>query len=382
MRRKYNTLLAAILLAIWPAFADPCPPSLTAAARDVARLRSVGEPFAPPCRVIHPPELRAELDRKLRRDLPLSPELFVEALWRLGYIDRAEGVYQKLLDFYISQVLGFYEPATNEMVVVRHQDTENSAARSVWVHELAHAAQEHRFRLPTRLLAMRDNGDAQRAASAIAEGDATLVMFLLGPGPEALDAAEAALRGQSQALPRPEGLPEYFVADLVFPYAVGFSAVRRAYEVGGWAAVDRLLATPSPSTAALLHPGRPQAAPVPDRDLPAVPIGWREVIADTVGEWGLSFWLGRRMPRDRAEALAAGWNGDRFRVIRSVEDPGRWALAMRIRARGPGEAETLVAALSEHASSLLRNLSAVSPGIAATRNGVTIELRANWPEPR
>lgn len=383
MRRKYNTLLAAVFLAVAPIVAAPCPPSLTAAARDVARLRAVSEPFAPPCRVIPPSALRAELDRKLRRDLPLAPELFLEALWRLGFIDGADGVYQKLLDFYSSQVLGFYEPATDEMVVVQRQDSENGAARSVWVHELAHAAQEHRFRLPTRLLAMRDNGDAQRTASAIAEGDATLVMFLLGPGPQALDAAEAALEGQAGTLPRPEGLPEYFVADLVFPYAAGFSAVRRAYEAGGWAAVDRLLAAPPSATATLLHPGRAHAAaPVADRELPPVPGGWHEVVTDTFGEWGLSFWLGRRVPRERAESLAAGWDGDRFRVVRNDAASGQWAFVARIRARGPGEAEALAVALGEHGPVLLRNLSAGAPGVAVTRDGANVEVRANWPPTR
>jgi hypothetical protein len=380
MRREYNTLLAAILLAVVPAVAAPCPPALAAAAREVANLRAVSEPFAPPCRVIPPSALRSELDRKLRRDLPLSPELFLEALWRLGFIDGADGVYEKLLDFYSSQVLGFYEPATNEMVVVQRHDSENGAARSVWVHELAHAAQEHRFRLPTRLLGMRDNGDAQRAASAIAEGDATLVMFLLGSGPEALDAAEAALEGQAETLPRPEGLPEYFVADLVFPYAAGFSAVRRAYESGGWAAVDRLLAAPPPATAALLHPGRARAAAeVADRELPPVPGGWQETVTDTIGEWGLSFWLSRRVPGERAKALAAGWDGDRFRVMRRDSAPGQWAFAARIRARGPGEAEALAAALRAHGPVLLRNLCAGSDCVAVRRDGVSVEVRANWP---
>ncbi len=259
MRGKYNTVLGSLLLA-GAALAAPCPPAIPAIAAKVAELRDVPAPFSPPCRLIAPGALRAALDHKLHRDLPVAPELFIEALTRLGFVTgEPAAIYNRLLDFYASQVLGYYEPDGDEMVVVDTPAAGRAEGALVWAHELEHAAQEHRFHLPSRLLAMRGDSDEQRAASAIAEGEAMLVMYVLnapGVGAQGLELAETAVRQQAREL-APPGVPEYFVADLAFPYTAGFAAVLRAYRAGGWPAVDRLLAHPPTSTAALLHPDRP-----------------------------------------------------------------------------------------------------------------------------
>ena len=253
MRRKYSTVIGSLLLA-GAALASPCPPAITTIAGEVAQLRHVPAPFSPPCRMIAPGDLRAALDRKLRRDLPVAPDLYIEALARLGFIEgEPAAVYNRLLDFYRSQVLGFYEPDGDEMVVVDTPAATRPEGDLVWAHELEHAAQEHRFHLPSHLVAMRGDSDEQRAASAIAEGEAMLVMFVLntpGIAPEALELAETAVRRQAREL-APPGVPTYFVADLAFPYTAGFAAVLRAYRAGGWTAVDALLAHPPASTAAL-----------------------------------------------------------------------------------------------------------------------------------
>ena len=236
MRVQYSIGLAGLLLTTAVA-AAPCPPALTEVASKVARLRAVSGPFSPPCRLIALEALRAELDRKLSRDLPVRPELFLEALVRTGFADGEPPViYQNLLSFYTRQVLGFYEPQADEMVVVNTPAAGQLEGSLVWAHELEHAVQEHRFHLPSRLLAMRDDSDEQRAASAVAEGEAMLVMFLLGaPAPDVavLERAERAVHQQASTLARPAGVPEYFVADLVFPYTTGFEAALRAYPVTG-----------------------------------------------------------------------------------------------------------------------------------------------------
>src|SRR5208337_465175 len=90
---------------------------------------------------------------------------------------------------------------------------------AVWAHELAHAVQEHRFHLPSQLLAMRGDSDRQRAASAIAEGEAMLVMLLVNnegnQDVASLDLEETALAQQAAELAAP-GVPDFFVQDLVF----------------------------------------------------------------------------------------------------------------------------------------------------------------------
>ena len=385
MRGKYNTVLGSLLLAS-AALAAPCPPAIPAIAAEVAELRDVPAPFSPPCRLIAPGALRAALDHKLRRDLPVAPELFIEALTRLGFVaGEPASIYNRLLDFYASQVLGYYEPDGDEMVVVDTPAAGRAEGALVWAHELEHAAQEHRFHLPSRLLAMRGDSDEQRAASAIAEGEAMLVMYVLnapGVGAQGLELAETAVRQQAREL-APPGVPAYFVADLAFPYTAGFAAVLRAYRAGGWPAVDRLLAHPPTSTAALLHPDRPGVpGSVPAATLPPVPDGWREVFTDSVGEWGLAFLLGQRLGAGAADALAAGWDGDRLRLVRDPAEPDRWAVAWRLACRTVQARQSLEEAMQRALPALFAHL-APPERLQFTWVGAgrTLEVRAAWPSP-
>jgi hypothetical protein len=351
----------------------------------VAKLRLASGQFSPPCRLIAPSALRSELDRKLRRDLPIPPLLFVDSLVRTGFVDGDPStIYQNLLTFYTNQVLGFYEPQADELVVVNTPAAAHVQGSLVWAHELEHAVQEHRFHLPSRLLAMRGDSDEQRAASAIAEGEAMLVMFLINApphDPRALERAEEAVRQQADALRAPVGLPEYFVADLVFPYTTGFECVLRAYRGGGWPAVNQLLRAPPTSTTELLHPDRSRTpGMVAVRELPPTPEGWEEVLTDTVGEWGLAFLLGRRVDRAQAATLAAGWDGDRIRLIRDRSDLTRWGFAWRIQGRTVEARKEIQTALERQLPSLLAHLAPPEPPtLTWVAAGRTIEVRAAWP---
>ncbi|HPC84674.1 MAG TPA: hypothetical protein P5234_15335 [Thermoanaerobaculaceae bacterium] len=356
MRREYSIL--ALLALAASAAAGPCPPALEAVAARVAELRGVQAPFLPPCRFVPISRLGAELDAKLRRDLPLPPELYVEALQRLGFID-AGPVYPRLLEFYSSQVLGFYEPGADEMVLVQRSDGAPAGDPTVWAHELAHAVQERRFGLPARLLAMRHNSDRQRAMSAIAEGDATLVMLVLSqaspPSLEALRATQRHLASQADTFPAPPGVPDFFVKDLAFPYAQGLATVLTAYERGGWKAVDDLLRRPPDSTSELLHPARrPLGPPLLDAELPPPPAGFTTVLTDTLGEWALAYWLGRRLPAAEASRLAATWDGDRLRLARNSQ--GEWALTLLVRCREASGSRELATALRVWGPALLSGL--------------------------
>jgi hypothetical protein len=389
MRHEYSIALLALAVATG-ALASECPPAVTAMARQVAALRELPASFAPPCRSISQEMVAKELDRKLRRDLAVPPELFIESLWRLGFItEDPVATYPKVLELYRSQVLGFFEPATNEMVLVEGAVDLGVQGAMIWAHELAHAGQERRFKLPSRLLAMRTDGDRQRAASAIAEGEALLVMLAVnaaGASPD--DIAELAvplIELQAQTMVAPSGVPDYFLRDLLFPYTTGLATVLRAYQRGGWQSVDALLANPPGSTAELLEPGRTVTRPpLTNRDLPSIPPGLSEILSDSLGQWNLGFWLGRSIGQKEGERLATAWDGDRLRLARTSTTPARWALAWRIRCRDEARCRELTAALQQHTPELLRNLNPAEPfDIAWVTGGRAIELRAWWrPAPR
>lgn len=362
-----------------------CPSALVDTARAVARLRQVPGGLTPSCRVISPARLRAELHRKLERDLPVSPETYLRVLVRLGFArGQPQQLYKRLLDFYSEQVLGFYEPASDEMVLVDTPAARDVQAALLWAHELAHAAQEKRFSLPSRLLAMRQNSDRQRAASAIAEGDAMLVMLLLDAsrqGEEAvLAAAERLATGVGLPVPTAAGVPEFFVADLLFPYTRGLERVLAAYRGGGWAAIDQLLTSPPDSTAALRDPSR-RPPPIRDEELPPVPAGFREVLTDTVGEWALEFWLGQVLPKEEAVRVAREWHGDRFRLVEHASQSERWALAWVIRGRTVAGRKTLERALQQSAPRLVPSPTegASTPPLVWISAASSLELRVGWP---
>jgi len=387
MFMKYIT--AAVLLflhaAIGPVAA--CPPEIEALVQRVASLRKISEGFSPPCRGLPVESLRNELDRKLRRDLPLAPEVHLEAMARLGLIEAFEpDLYKRLLAFYGSQVLGFYEPAENRMVVVQGGSAPAGAGPLVWAHELAHAAQEARFGLPSRILSLGSNADAQRAASAVAEGDATLVMFVIaGPGGARNLPEPAQFRSaQEQALAAFGEIPRLFLEELLFPYAAGYEFIHDAFQRNGWPGVDRILAAPPASTAEILHPGRtPPGTPLSDAILPQAPPGYETVLRNTLGEWGLAQWLRRVVDEEEAAELAAGWDADRYGLFRAQDNPDRWALAMRIRLRSVEERRSLETTLRRIAPELLKNLTGGGsrPRLEWTSEGNSFELRAGWPRP-
>jgi hypothetical protein len=111
-----------------------------------------------------------------------------------------------------------------------------------------------------------------------------------------------------------------------------------------------------------------------------VPDGWEEVLTDSVGEWGLAYLLGRRLEAGQAAAVASGWDGDRMRLIRDRTDPGRWALAWRLRARTVEARRTIEEVMQRELPTLLVRLAPPGvPTLTWVASGRTLEVRAGWP---
>ncbi len=381
MLRKCSTLWASFFLALAAWGASPCPPALVAEAHKVGKLRRLPATWQPRCELLPEAALPDRLKAKLTSELPLPPQLFLEVLQRLGFVPPRRDLFPKLLDFYASQVLGYYEPSRDTMVVVDKPLPDESDAAGVWLHELAHAAQEKRFRLPTKLLAIKDNSDRQRTFSAIAEGEAMLVMLTLAspspPPTESLEKAAEAIAESSKSLARAADIGDFFVEDLAFPYAQGLRTVLAAFEKGGWPAVDRLVANPPQCTAALLF-----ASPchhLTNDALPPVPQGFQELFTDTLGAWAMRFWLAPLAGEEAAGRLARAWDGDRLRLVRSESDPDTWALCWKLRVQRPEDAAFAEKLVAAHAPGLLRHFRRNgAPQVAVARDGRTVTLWVDW----
>lgn len=362
--------------------AAPCPPALLAEAGKVATLRRLPASWRPQCELLPLPSLEARLARKLEQELPVPPRVFLEVLQRLGFVPPDPQLYPKVLSFYTSQVLGFYEPHQDTMVVVDRPLPEDNQAGALWAHELAHAAQEKRFRLPSKLLAIKNNSDQQRAYSAVAEGEAMLVMLALASqGPldtqQVRRTAEAIAAG-TRSWAQQAGIGPFFVEDLAFPYAQGLATVLAAWEKGGWQAVDQLLARPPQCTAALLFQG--PCRHLDERLLPPVPEGTQELLLDTLGAWAVRFWLGLALPPEEAERVARLWDGDRLRLVAFQAQPSRWAMAWQLRVAREKERPHVQASLGKALPALLQRFNPDRVPVLAFRSqGAVLTVLVDWP---
>ena len=267
------------------------------------------------------------------------------------YVAATQALYQhlgllpagsSLQDLYVSllgsQVLGLYDDESKQLYVVSRGDGIGPLERFTMSHELTHAITDQHFDLSTlEPKGVRDQSDRAMAHLAVAEGDATDVMFqwagryLTGQELGAVLAAGAD-PGQLAIL---EGMPPILSLTLQFPYIQGLELVEEAQRSGGWPAVDALYGAPPASTEQLLHPEKYAAheAPIPvamPADLATtLGAGWSVPLEDTFGEYQLSIWLSSPAKAISASAAtaAAGWGGDRLALVAGPQDA--WAVVLR-----------------------------------------------------
>jgi hypothetical protein len=338
-------------------------------AREVEKVRGRRFERAVPASEIDAKELKKVLRSKVAESFPAPPEDTLKTLVALGLIDDTPNLIERLVDFYASQVIAFYDPEPRKFYVVRgaektlqkkegesreEEELEGlgvsgmagMAEKLIFAHELTHALQDETLRLDRRMKDLKENGDRGLALQSLLEGEATLVMVrvVLTSIPGADDDTEEMLGPllSAGALERsgvPKDLPDYFVDQLFFPYADGTAYVRRIVKSRGWAGMDRLWKNPPLSTSEILHEGItfvPAEGLLPDNPARLSPPGFHLLYTDTLGEWTVRFLLRRSLETDEADAAAAGWRGDRIAFFSS----GR-AIAYLWRARfeSPAAAE-------------------------------------------
>ena len=159
-----------------------------------------------------------------------------------------------------SQVVGFYVPATGEMVVRTAGGQLGPLDKVTLAHELEHALADQNLGLPIPLETKPGREDRDLAGLAVIEGDATLTMqrfvFTL-PFDDQLALADPDLAREAEA--GLAELPYYLQQQLLFPYEDGLSFVCDLYAEGGWDAVNAAYAEPPTTSAQILFPDRYEA---------------------------------------------------------------------------------------------------------------------------
>lgn len=282
---------------------------------------------------------------------PEEPLARRTAAWRaLGVIPPDADLRESLRSFLTGQVVGFYDPATGELVYLETEGAElGLGEKQVLAHELVHALDDQRFdltRLDTLLAACDDEGF--QASLGLVEGSAQYFSTLAAatdPDLDFGDIAEALLEALA-AQPPSDDVPAFVQELQTWPYIDGPVFVSALDDRGGTQAVDRALRDLPVSTEQIMHPElypaeRPRELDIPNLAM-AVGPGWGDLDAMQVGEQWLRAMLALRLERDAADDAAAGWDGG---VYRAWSDGTDVIVVLKTAWDTPADADAFAAAL-------------------------------------
>jgi hypothetical protein len=370
-------LAAALAASAAAPLAQRLPEAVAEAQKLVEKVRGVPFRGTVASALLPEKDLAKILGRKLVEDLPAPFPRYAASLAAVGLLDPEDGLEEKLTQLYTRQVAGFYDPDVKKFFIVPERTSEAAAAApglglsagtlledTLLAHELTHALQDRRLDLVPRMKALQDSSDALLALEAFLEGEATVVMMdallvKLPPetkelfGADTLSTMLNGLAAGTTAVDGSEGVPDFFVKEMLFPYVSGTAWIEAKRAGGaGWSRIDASYDRPPATTAEILHPGRsgPRAL-LAAADRPAasgIPAGMRVLYTDSFGEWMLGTLLERAGAPD-AKALAAEWQDDRilFFEPRVFEGEARpVGFLWRIRTSSPEAARKIAAALA------------------------------------
>jgi len=286
--------------------------------------------------VLSPDQVKARIKAQFEKDNPPDEIAVAEdTLKALGLLPADASLADLYVDLLGSQVAGYYDPETREMVVVSRSGAIGAAEKVTFAHEFTHALQDQSFGLDGIDVDAVGQGDRSLARLALVEGDATLLMSRWLT--EHLDPADLGelLMVDPEAQAQLERMPAILRETLLFPYQQGLIFANGIWARGGWEAIDRAYGRLPDSTEQVLHPEKYEAREMPvEVELDAGALakalgaGWSGTPEDTLGEFQLSVWLRengvKALP---AGAAAAGWGGDRLAYLRGPD--GAYALVLR-----------------------------------------------------
>jgi hypothetical protein len=240
-----------------------------------------------------------------------------DAMAAVGLLPAKYDLRQKYIDLLSEQVAAFYDQHQHKLFMYEDITLENAQNRVVLAHELTHALQDQHFGLKRMPLELKNNDDRAEAASALVEGDATLVMseFMLKNMTKQMF-KDSMVSSFTQNMKQLETAPRYLREMLVFPYLRGQEFCAALYGQGGYEAVSKAYAHPPSSTAQILHPQKymsnPPEEPIPI-EWPELKVLGHEPTADnTVGEMGVRILFTEWLDAPTGEKAATGWRGDRY----------------------------------------------------------------------
>ncbi|WP_435551335.1 Hvo_1808 family surface protein [Natrinema sp. CGMCC1.2065] len=225
----------------------------------------------------------------------------------LFMVDRDTDAMNSTKSVYGGSVAGYYDPETDEIVIVSNNPETPELDELTLGHELVHALQDQRFDLESL---EGTTQDSDTGISGLVEGDASHVE----------NEYERRCRTDWDCLTPSGSGGQGGVGDVNWgiyfsiyqPYSDGPDYVDHLREQGpGWSAVNAAYDDPPTTTSAVIHPGsdrEPATVSVPDRSSE----DWRqlridgEVANDTVGEAGMvAMFAADTVDRNRESVISA-----------------------------------------------------------------------------
>lgn len=216
--------------------------------------------------------------------------------------------------------LGFYDGERNEMAIISRTKRLPVGVETTLAHELTHAIDDQHFGVLDRVIASRDDADAELAYRSVVEGNASEVEERYRQRyriPQADPTGDA----EQQALVR--DLPYGLRLQLGFPYAIGkiFVDALRAQDGGQLLLARALRSDPPRSTVEILDPTRwVRRTPEVRTRLRAAPVlgnGWTALGDDRIGAADVLALLAPVEAESGPAALVARtWRGGEYRFYR------------------------------------------------------------------
>lgn len=325
-----------------------------------------------------------------REDFEASQKTLV----KLGLISKSFDLRDYVVQLLREQVAGFYDPKTKEFYLAAWLPL--SDQKRVIAHELVHALQDQHFNLRRFERWPKGDSDAELAAHALVEGEATLVMIeydfeqqgmkfdITKVGSLTDSLMEQDNDSDAKNYPVLAGAPKVLKENLQFPYLYGVGFAGAVLKNRSWQALDRSYERLPASTEQIMHPERflvrddPVKIDVPDL-VGALGTDWKKADADVNGEFGYLVALAEFIPKSGARLAAAGWGGDRYALYEN-KATGALVLAQYTTWDTENDAKQFFEAYSERTQKrykLARPAELnVSPIVYETNEGLaSIELR-------
>lgn len=254
------------------------------------------------------------LDADTTPDEMHAAEVFLKAF---GLASKDFAYRAFLIKLLTEQVAGYYDPKAQQFYLADWIELEGQ--KPVMAHELTHALQDQHFNLKRFEKWPKGDSDAELAAHALIEGDATLAMTLyMAKNPLIALAFMRTLGSQDTASEQFKLAPRALRESLLFPYEEGSQWATQLYKRGGWEIVSQAFSKLPQSTEQILHADKyfayeaPQKLTLPEFKTVLGPT-WKRIDSDVNGEWGCYLILDEFLNNtSESKRASAGWGGDRY----------------------------------------------------------------------